>query len=661
MKIIAALLVALSAVLLGCGGGDGSADEGTGATLTIQTKATIQGVAAMGAPMAGASILVVDAVGAEVCKATAGQDGAYTCTLTVDAKSPLVVSATNGDVTYYAPLVESKSGTVNLTKLTTLLAAQLSPTGEPSSLAAQIRDGSAKVTVAALKQKTDDLHIALLPLLTNAGNDIDPISGKFSADGTGHDKALMALDVLIKPTNGKSNINVTVKTEFTIGTELPAITFVSGDKPPALPPSVATSKLPATDEDALIANFIKRINDCYALPKSTRLSADNKKIIASTCLQLFPFDDPSTYKDDGSQVGENGAFGGLFTDDGTGTTFTKPELEFRYPGDEIRLRLSVKVKDEEIFQRFRLKRYSTSYRALGNQYKYRFSVKPWTEERKLVNRTDLSYYSTGFNVYVKNMGSEFTKVIVTPPGGFSAFELYPTIATDYLIIKINGKQYPTNNLRLAGRYISSPGSLTGKPTSLPREIQEGLIWLDSPSGKSSDWSDSEIDKIPELTRWKADFYSGDEKILGDEKIIATQYYETTVAPLTIPELVRSRWAQLTDASLNAFVSYSKVTGGVNLSNGYTTYPISWTVPITDPINLYSPTIIQTQGIWASTRFNDTAGVLITDRKGTIYCRNETSADKHCQNQLYIDNISLFFTDKRDMFYASQYFSYLISK
>ena len=259
--------------------------------------------------------------------------------------------------------------------------------------------------------------------------------------------------------------------------------------------------------------------------------------------------------------------------------------------------------------------------------------------------------------------AEFTKVIVTPPGGFSAFELYPTIATDYLIIKINGKQYPTNNLRLAGRYISSPGSLTGKPTSLPREIQEGLIWLDSPSGKSSDWSDSEIDKIPELTRWKADFYSWDEKILGDEKIIATQYYETTVAPLTIPELVRSRWAQLTDASLNEFVSNSKVTGGVNFSNGYKTYPITWTVPITDfsNINYYSPTVIHTQGIWAATRFNDTAGVLNTDRKGTIYCSPETSADKHCQNQLYIDNISLFFTDKRDMFYASQYFSYLISK
>ena len=705
MKIIAALLVAISALLLGCGGG-GSADgvtgsagsagstgstgssptgassDSTGASSpsapvsapsaaasvsdaattpattvsspAVQTKATIQGVAAMGAPMAGASISVVDATGAEVCKATAGQDGAYTCTLTVDAKSPLVVSATNGDVTYYAPLVESKSGTVNLTKLTTLLAAQLSPTGEPSSLAAQIRDGSAKVTAAALKQKTDDLHIALLPLLTNAGNDIDPISGKFSADGTGHDKALMALDVLIKPTNGKSNINVTVKTEFTIGTELPAITFVSGDKPPALPASVATSKLPATDEDTLIANFIKRLNDCYALPKSTRVSADNKKIIASTCLQLFPADDPSTYKDDGSQVGENGAFGGLFTDDGTGTTFTKPELEFRYPGDEIRLRLSVKVKGEEIFQRFRLKRYSTSYRAWGNQYKYPFWVKPWTEERKLVNRTDLSYYSTGFNVFVKNMGSEFTKVIVTPPNGFSAFELYPPIAQDFLLIKINGKQYPTNNLRLAGRYISSPGSLMGKPTSLPREIQEGLIWLDSPSGKSSDWSDSEIDKIPELTRWKADFYSG-------EKIIATQYYETTVAPLTIPELVRSRWAQLTDASLNEFVSNSKVTGGVNFSNGYKTYPITWTVPITDPINLYSPTIIQTQGIWASTRFNDVERVLITDRTGVVYCRNETLSDKHCQNQSYIDNVSLFFTDKRDMFYASQYWSYFIAK
>jgi len=653
MKIFAGLIVSISIVLAGCGGGAGGG--GSQIPITDPVKVTIKGTAAMGAPMAGATILVVDASGAEVCTATAGQDGAYTCVLSADPKSPLVVSATNGDVTYYAPLVESKSGTVNLTKLTTLLAAQLSPTGEPSSLAAQIRDGSAKVTVADLKQKTDDLRAALQPLLTNAGNDIDPISGKFSADGTGHDKVLMALDVLIKPTNGKSNINVTVKTEFQVGAELPAITFVAGEKPPKLPESVATSKLPASDEDTLIANFIKRANDCYALPKSTRVSIDNKNVIALECRGLFPADEPNNYKDDGKKVGATGAFSGLFADSATGASFTKPELEFRYKDDQIRLRFSVKQKNgDETFQRLQLKLYGSGYRALGNQYAYEFWVRPWTEERKLINRNDLNYYSTGFNVYVNNFQSngvsKFTKVIVTPPGGFTPFELFPSPALDYLLIKINGKLYTTNILRLAGRYISTPGTVLGKIVSLPRDITEGLIWLSSPSGKSGDWSDLEIDQIPELTRWTADFYLTDGTI-------ATQYYETGVGPLTIPELIRSRWAQLTDANYRDFVSNSISSGGVNFANGYSSYPVTWTVPD----GAYSPSLIQTQGISSSTRFNDNQSVMLTDRTGVIACSAQSVFDKHCESQLYIDNLSLFVADKRNMLFASQYFSYLIPK
>ena len=649
MKIIVGLIVSISVLLAGCGGGESQIPAAD------PLKVTIEGVAAMGSPMAGASILVVDATGSEVCKATAGKDGAYTCALSANAKSPLVVSATNGDVTYYAPLAEFKSGTVNLTKLTTLIAAQLSPTGEPSSLAAQIRDGSAKVTAAELKQKTDDLSAALQPLLTNAGNDIDPISGKFSADGTGHDKALMALDILIKPTNGKSNINVTVKTEFTIGTELPAITFVSGEKPPKLPESVATNKLPAYDEDTLIANFIKRANDCYALPKSTRVSVDNKNVIALECRGLFPADEPNNYKDDGNKVGPTGAFSNLFSEAATGISFVKPEVEFRYKDDQIRLRLSVKQKNgDETFQRLRVKLYGSRYRALGNQYDYEFWVRPWTEERKLINRNDLNYYSTGFNVYVNNYQSngisKFTKVIVTPPGGFTPFELFPSPALDYLLIKINGTQYPTNILRLAGRYISTPGTVLGKKVSLPRDIAEGLIWLSSPSGNSGDWSDLEIDQIPELTRWKADFYLTDGTI-------ATQYYETGVGPLTIPELIRSRWAQLTDANYRDFVSKSMSSGGVNFANGYISYPVTWAVPE----GAYSPSLIQTQGISSSTRFNDNLSVMLADRTGVISCSAQSVSDKHCESQLYIDNISLFAADKRNMLFASQYFSYKLSQ
>jgi hypothetical protein len=672
MKILVGLVISISLVLSGCGGAE---DLGGQVPSTDAVKVTIQGVAAMGAPMAGAIIVAVDATGAEVCRATAGPEGAYSCVLSAQAKSPLVLSATNGDVTYYAPLAEFKSGTVNLTKLTTLIAAQLSPTGEPAYLAAQIKDGSAKISVAALKQKTDDLRAALQPLLTNAGNDIDPISGKFSADGTGHDKALMALDVLIKPTNGKSNINVTVKTEFTIGTELPAITFASGETPPKLAAAVASVKLPASDEDMLIANFMRRANDCYALPKLTRVSSDHKNVIASECRGLFPADEPNNYKDDGNLVGPTGAFSGLFSDAATGVLFTRPEVEFRFPGDEIRLRFSFKLKSgSENFQRLRLKRYANSFRALGNQYDYRFWVRPWTEMRPLVNRDDLSYYSTGFNVYVKDALndeklSKFTKVVVTPPK-YCSIELFPSSALDFLVIKVNGVQTNTNNLRIAGSFKSSPGTFWGKKIVYPRELSEilpwerseKLIWAPSPSLmsgdcspslKSGDWSDADIDGIPESARWRADFFLKDGSVV-------TQYYETTIAPLTIPELKSFKWAELTASTLNDFLLKSRgtSTGYVAFPSGFSSYPVTWTL---DPNSAFAPNTIQITGFWPNIKsevmFNDTQEVLRTDRNTTVICKPQTKLDTHCETNSEMYNIALFATNARDMLIASDYWSY----
>jgi len=625
------------------------------------TTFTIQGIAAKGAPMAGAKISVVDATGTEVCKATSGQDGSYTCTVSADVKSPLVVSATDGDVTYFAPLVESTSSTVNLTKLTTLIAAQLSPTGEPSALAAQIRDGSAKITVADLKQKTNDLRAALQPLLTNAGTDIDPISGAFNADGTGHDKVLMALDVSIKPTNSKSNINITVKTILNTGIELPAIRFIAGDKPPKLPDTVVNVKLPEFDEDTLVSNFAQRMNACLALPKTERVNSDNT-VIAQRCKSLFPLDEPNNYLDDGQKVGPNAAFSRLFSDTGTGTVLSKPEVEFRYPENESRVRFARTSADgSEDIVRIRLKRYDNSYRAIGNQYNHTFWVRPWAEQRTLINRTDLSYYSTGFSIYVDNEQtngqSKFIKVVVTPPGGFDPFELYPSPGLDYLQIRLLGRQYGTSILRLAGKFISkTQGTVYGTSITLPRQAHEDyLIWLPSPSDNAKDWTDIEIKKIPELTRWKADFYLSN----GSTR---TQFYETSTSPLTIPELLGSRWAQLAASTYNDFLTRSQPLGIMPFPNGYNQYPIAWNVPA----GAGSPYWLELQGATNNVAlnngpdiaFNDGQDAKPSDRTGLILCSQLSLADNHCSQNSYVYRISLNFTNQRDMLYASQYFSFL---
>lgn len=86
-----------------------------------------------------------------------------------------------------------QSITVNVSPITTLIAARLSPSGDPAQLTTS--DASADKITAA----TADIKTALAPLLEAAevAADANPLTMAFKADSTGLDKAL---DLLGKPT-----------------------------------------------------------------------------------------------------------------------------------------------------------------------------------------------------------------------------------------------------------------------------------------------------------------------------------------------------------------------------------------------------------------------------------------------------------------------------
>lgn len=658
-----------AAVIAGCGGKIADAPLGFKSPEPI----IVSGVAATGAPMSGAAILMLDARGSQVCDVTAQTDGSYSCELALTAQSPLVVSASKNGVVHYAPVVELKTGTTNVTQLTTLIAAQLSPTGVPSALAAQIKDDNSLITSAKVTQVVQDLRTALRPIMTKVAVDIDPLNGVFKADGSGHDQVLLSLDVLIKPTETQSNIIVTLKTEVAPNVELPAITWVSGTKPPQFSSDVVNAKLPAIDEDRLILDFVKRINICYALPKSTRVSADGLKVVAPACLSLFPDQKTDNFKDNGSRVGPNGAFAGLFADSSTGSTFEAAEVEFRYPGDQMRLLINVvSSSGVRTFTRIRLQRQSNGELvALGNQYNYRFLVRPWNEQRNLVNRPELSYRSTGFNVHVDNVQDNgnpiFEKVVVTSSAGSTplSVELRPNVSLSFLSIFLDNQLTPTNNLRLSGEFIDP--STSGRPNRLSPKNQttgriegEVLVWHRHPITRN-DWTDNELNNIPELTSWKAEFYLVD----GTKEI---QYYETRIAPLTLPELQATRWAQLSTATMDNFILQTRATGSFALT-GLAQYAVNWTVPA----GALAPTEIQTQGYWltvgGSNRFNDIQSVSPRSMTGIVKCSSQSIADKHCSgtsgtslyaNVSFLDGLPLFSFSRREEILASQNFAYLLN-
>ena len=660
-----AAAAALALALTGCGGGGGAGPEEPPPPQSL----SISGVAAEGAPMEGAAIALTDATGTVVATAEAGSDGSYTLTVPISAKAPFVASASKGDLVYFSPVAEAKSGTVNITKLTNLIAAQLSPTGDPAALSGQISSGTATVTPSQVQQVVAAIVEALKPLLTNAGDTIDPISGTFAANGSGHDQVLMALDIAIQPTGSSSNITVSVKAVVAEGEQPFQIAFTSGSTPQPLPQQVATAQLPSSDTDALVGAFLARMQACYALPRTDRVTGTTAaSVVAPACRTLFSGDDPATFKNNGAVVASTGAWSSLFADGATGVKFSNPVIEFLVPDGKLLVSWKSTAADGGIsYARVWVKRENGALKAIGNQYQYAFNVRAWSELRDLVNRPELTYWATGFDLGVTNVTSGgsnvFAKVVVTAPNN-RTITLVPLTGLSY--VPVEGTS--TGVMRLAGRFVNP--STAGVPRRLSGISNgEGLAWASNAAGAAVDWTEDEIKAIKNVGRWKADFYLAS----APGVIAATQYHETMTRPLTLSELAPRPFPTLTARARQDIVSESAATGSIALSNGdridlsvAATPPDFWTVPA----GAQGPTLVQAQGFLQSTtsgRWNDSRNVSSMARTTVISCSAQTSSDTHCvpstttySSDARLNLLQMFAYDARDMVWVSNFLTYKVS-
>jgi hypothetical protein len=197
--------------LAGCGGGGGSgASASTG---TSVTQVSMQGTAAVGAPMAGASIVVIDTKGA-TATATADANGQYTVQIT-GMTAPLVVLASgpnDTDATQVSVVPSMGTGSTvvaNATPLTTAVSALLTSTGNASDLASN-STVLAAVTPASVAAAVNNLKTALTPIL--AANSVnattfDPIGTPFTANHTGLDGVIDAVQVVAAPGGGEELVS----------------------------------------------------------------------------------------------------------------------------------------------------------------------------------------------------------------------------------------------------------------------------------------------------------------------------------------------------------------------------------------------------------------------------------------------------------------------
>lgn len=662
-------------LLTACGGGGGGSSGGAlfpiGGAPSNQPPAdqppsnppqspaaSVSGVAATGAPFAGANIVVVDQTGATVCTTQTDAAGAYNCpSLPAGTKVPLVITAQRDDQTLYSATASTTGGTVNVTPLTTIIVSRLSPNGNPAGLAGAIQTNPDSLSATSIQQQVTALVTALQPLLSTLGQGaLDPISGVFVADGTGPDKVLDAISVSVRPDGTAANIEITVKTVPTTDGSAPvAITFRSSDSAlPALPP-ITASDLAQIPSPTAVAALFNQITACFALPLSQRVDTapndtsaavgDATNVIAPACRTMFVGDDPGTYYSNGLHVGRDshnvGAFASLFRPGATGLQWDLGNFEHvRSNGDVVLSYRTTDTSGNVSYDTVAARNVNGTLKLSGNGYAYAARVRPFSEHRELINTPDFSYYTTGYDVNIDNKTDStgnpvFSQVVLTTPTG-STRVYKPASGLSYLVpVDDNGVKTAGSVFRLRGEYQNT--ATAGDPSS-----KESSLFFLNPQ-----YSDAQISALNDQSVWKLEFVPVNGTVGNAANV--TQSYRTLSRAQTIGEIRQIAFVGLTSAMRSQLVSASSATGnfvfGAPSQNDPNNIDFSadgnldaWTVPP----GTVPPTSFTAYGRapYGSTtanqpgdRFNDSTGVPSSRRSVVLYCSPQTAGDKHCDSSV----------------------------
>jgi hypothetical protein len=641
---LSALTAAVALALTACGGG------GTSQSIVFG------GVAATGAPMAQADVKVFDSSGTAVCDTTTADDGSYSCTLSAGAAAPFAVVAHLGEQSLYSTAATAASGTVNVTPLTTLIVARLAPSGDPASLVDAIKANPTVVDAQKLQAQVDEVKTLLAPLLTAVGDgaNVDPISGTFAANGSGHDKVLDSLQVSIRPTGTSSNIEITVKAKPASDTSAPLqLSFKSDDAAPApLTASIATADLVADGTSHQVDDLMQRLDACYALPLDQRIAnvpagavsvtGTAADVTAVECKSLFVGDDPSTFKDNGATVGSTGAFAGLFKDASTGVKFDRGNFEYQWANGDMYVTFrTTSSTGVEAWSGMTVHAQAGVLKAIGNQYAYAAAVRPVAADREFPVQPQFSWFGSGYGAVIPNVIDPLTgqplfkEANVTGPNGIS-WTFRPFAGYAWMTyVRPSGSQSANNNLFLAAAYQNP--STAGIPAQ-----KDTATFLDPA------FDDAALQALPDQGVWTVEWVFADTT----KPDVVQTYRMLTRAP-TIAEVRYMKFAQLSDQFKAELLARSDVvsSGAIVFGAPSATQPNvlsfgtasggdGWTVPDGAPapveidafLNAAAPTGL-------GMPFTESTSVGVRDRKATIVCKARSPSDPHCDSSTGINQFA----------------------
>lgn len=577
------LLFAVSG-LVACGGGGSTSPQAI----------AIDGIAATGAPMASASVSVFDATGSLVVEGVVvGADGKYSLTIPAGKVAPYVFVVDDGVDKLVSILGSNNSTTVNINQITDLVAAKLSPSGNPLSLSSEISTGSATATTSAITSASTVVQTALQPLLTATNvSSFDPFSVKFATNGTGVDKVLDMLDIKITPAGTTSNVEVTVKgamdedkganslSQFALGATAAA----------AIPtlPAVPAGDVVADGTSPLIKNLLDKMTACYALPKVDRVGASGTtaaSVVATPCKEIFINQDPVGYKHGGSLVSSTQHFSGLFNTAAVSVVFDRPQyygtVKTDAPGnigpragDMLIGYRWVDTSGNYQYERVMVRKNAVNGRleVAGNQYLYDGGVGSYAQKRTNVRNNDMSYYSVGYtpgafvywsggNARVVGSNKTINNLTVTSPTGKN-FLLCPKTGYSYMVFAKDttisctaaGQVLTgTNFMRLRSEYVNNTTSThpRTKDTSMPFA--------------STDFTDAELEGQISTKPWTFVYNFADNTT-------ATQYHRPARRAYSIREFKAVPLPTLTTARLDALKASASTT--TTSGSGYGDLPAS---------------------------------------------------------------------------------------
>ena len=685
------------AALVACGGG-GSGGSGSGGA----TSVTLSGVAATGAAFTSGTITVIDSRGVKVGASTTLESGNFSVTLDAGAVAPFVLIAdrTNADgVTESLVSVAASASvtTVNITPVTHLIAARLSPTGDPLALATQLQASASVITADKVAATVSDVNALLAPALaaTGTSSTVDPISATITTNGTGYDRLLDTLNIVITPSGATSNIEVGFKVAQATADAQPPVIQLSSNaavstvaaQVTAAAGAVTTATVVPSGTSALITGFLADLTSCFALPLTVRVDTATSNTVAATgtaanvtaqaCKNVFFGSDPSQFLSNGARVGRdtenNGAFAGLFRPGATGVVFSQGTYEFtRANGDIV---IGYKNRDTggaETYDTFVVRKDTDGkLKLIGNQYSYPGGVVAYHQARKFVtndfvtsaSQTTFAYHSTGYDFKLPNLvdgngNPIFNRVIVTTPRG-NTLTLKPTTGGSNLnLVFGSGTVSGTSFLRIRSAFDDAT-----QASVHPRVNDDSLFFA------GTDFTEAEVAAIPQQSVWKFDYYlAGNTTATPD----ASQSYKTRARALTLAELSTKGLARLTDASLSGLLARSPFRSQIPMPTDGPLTGLAYTVPT----GALPPTSVKAFGRFVTVnagvatngaRFDDAVTVRSTATTATIACAPATAGDMHCGTvagtfaaNTYMNGLHLHARDPQGREYSQFYAFYKLT-